>query len=100
MHSPLLGVAVGAGLHLLVCAVDPSELVQVRDAIGAPLQKGGNTFEMDYLHRVHIAAGGLATIFLACLPILQFFRSPETSVKVAPRPSRRRAGEKQKRRQT
>ena len=64
LEVPGCGCFIVAGLHLLVCAYLPEQLVTIvvpRDSPPFTMPPGGY-MELDDLHFVHLLIGGLATI--------------------------------------
>jgi hypothetical protein len=73
------GAALAAGLHLLLCAAAPEHLVHLVDAkTGAHVHLESASFEMDMLHRIHIAIGGVGTVLLAYFPLRDACRDTST----------------------
>ena len=65
MEIGVTGATAFAGVHLLLCVCDPNHLVHLTELSGAHHElQSGVSMEMDILHRLHIGAAGVATIFL------------------------------------
>lgn len=63
--SGACGFAVAAGVHLLICSIFPDQLVEHVYANGAHVSVDeGIICHMDKVHRLHIAIGGIVTIFV------------------------------------
>jgi hypothetical protein len=60
--SGACGFAVAAGIHLLMCAIDPTKLVEHVHANGAIADMNGIICKMDKVHTLHIAIGGVVTV--------------------------------------
>lgn len=81
MESGIYGAGICAGLHLAICAIVPSELVHLVTAEGAPfIGPPELRIDMDILHRIHIAAGGVATVYICYRPLRRMCgRAPWTN---------------------
>jgi hypothetical protein len=67
------GAFLGAGVHLCFCSIWPEMLVHAVNAdTGAVVHLPEKTiYQMDSLHRMHVFAGGIATIFLAGYALME-----------------------------
>ena len=75
IESASCGAGIAAGLHLMMGAVDPRQLIHVTRESGEYFDLTGLVVEMDALHRVHLAIGALATIGVATAGLVKFCRA-------------------------